>query len=123
MGSAVTQRGANKAGWCWEIWGLVKSPLEGQKIFKKEKLQERLLYVIYEISLWKSIEKRAICQKYEVINGLMWILESFKLMWTVVTNNSCQLHYLTFLTDAQTSILKTSIWELTFELSDSAVGM
>lgn len=44
MGSAVTQRGANKADWCWEIWELVKLSLEGQKIFKKEKVQERFMY-------------------------------------------------------------------------------
>lgn len=51
MGSAVTQRGVNVADLCWQIWELVKLSLEGQRIFKKEKLQERLLYEIYQISL------------------------------------------------------------------------
>lgn len=63
MDTAVAQEGVNKADWCWEIWELVKLSLEGQKILRKEKLQERLLYVIYEISLCKSIMKQSFMSK------------------------------------------------------------
>lgn len=69
MGSAMAQEGVNKAHCSWEISELVKLSLEGQKILKKEKLQERLLYVIYEISLCKSIVKQSYMSK--VIIGLM----------------------------------------------------